>query len=97
MYESSLVQTSVSILWALTGVVLTLYASHRNYRFLWVTGAFLLGLVVLKLFVIDLSALSNLARIISFLVVGLLLTSIGYFAPIPNKGNDKNNKNQETL
>jgi len=37
------------------------------------------------LFVIDLSTLGSLARIISFLVVGILLTSIGYFAPLPDK------------
>ena len=49
------------------------------------SGAVLLGLVVLKLFVIDLSTLDNLSRIISFLVVGILLTSIGYFAPLPDK------------
>ncbi|MGK0269407.1 MAG: putative membrane protein [Cocleimonas sp.] len=88
MYASSLVQTSVSILWAFTGVVLTLFASRKNNRLLWVIGAVLLGLVVLKLFVIDLSALGSLGRIISFLVVGALLTSIGYFAPLPDKDDD---------
>jgi len=87
MYASSLVQTSVSILWAFIGVVLTLFSSHRHYRFLWMTGALLLGLVILKLFIVDLSALGSLGRIISFLVVGFLLTSIGYFAPIPDKEN----------
>ena len=90
LYASSLVQTSVSILWAFTGVVLTLFASRKNNRLLWMIGAVLLGLVVLKLFVIDLSALGSLGRVISFLVVGLLLTSIGYFAPLPEKEVDEN-------
>ena len=85
LFDSNLVQTSVSILWALSGVLLMRYASHRNDRVLWLTGAVLLGLVVLKLFLIDLSALGSLGRIISFLVVGALLISIGYFAPIPNR------------
>ena len=83
MYDSNLVQTAVSILWAFTGVLLTLFGSHKNKRLIWLMGAVLLGFVVLKLFVIDLSALGSLGRIISFLVVGALLTSIGYFAPIP--------------
>jgi uncharacterized membrane protein len=85
LFNSNLVQTAVSILWALTGVLLTLYSSHRKNRILWLTAAVLLGLVVLKLFVIDLSALGSLGRIISFLVVGALLISIGYFAPLPNR------------
>ena len=93
LFDSNLVQTSVSILWALSGVLLTLYSSHRKNRVLWVTGAVLLGLVVLKLFVIDLSALGSLGRIVSFLVVGALLISIGYFAPLPNK----NENNDESV
>jgi uncharacterized membrane protein len=91
LYNSNLVQTAVSILWALSGVLLTLYASRKNIRILWLTGAVLLGLVVLKLFVIDLSALGSLGRVISFLVVGVLLTSIGYFAPLPDRSDSNNN------
>ena len=89
LYSSNLVQTAVSILWALSGVILTIYASRKKIRFLWMAGAFILGLVVLKLFVIDLSTLGSLARIISFLVVGILLTSIGYFAPLPDKEDEQ--------
>lgn len=85
LFYSTWVQTSVSILWALSGVLLTLYSSKKQIRVLWVTGAVLLGLVVLKLFVIDLAALGSLGRVVSFLVVGVLLTSIGYFAPLPDK------------
>jgi len=88
LFRSNWVQTAVSILWALSGVLLTLYSSRKNIRLLWVTGAVLLGLVVLKLFVIDLAALGSLGRVISFLVVGALLTSIGYFAPLPDKSED---------
>jgi len=87
-YNSSLVQTAVSILWALSGVLLTVYASRKALRVLWIAGGALLILVALKLFVIDLSELGSLARIISFLVVGALLTSIGYFAPLPDKESD---------
>ncbi len=88
LYNSSLVQTAVSILWALSGVFLTVFASRKALRVLWIAGGALLILVALKLFVIDLSELGSLARIISFLVVGALLTSIGYFAPLPDKQKD---------
>lgn len=84
LYNSSLVQTAVSLLWALSGVILTIFASKKNMRTVWIAGGILLGVVVLKLFTIDLSTLSNISRIISFIVVGLLLTSIGYFAPLPD-------------
>ena len=94
MYASSLVQTAMSILWAFTGVALTLFASRKNNRLLWVIGAVLLGLVVLKLFVIDLSALGSLGRVVSFLVVGALLTSIGYFAPLPEKESENTTKEE---
>ena len=83
LYHSSLVQTSVSVLWAISGVLLTIFASKKKMRTVWIAGGILLGVVVLKLFTIDLSTLGNLSRIVSFLVVGLLLTSIGYFAPLP--------------
>ena len=95
LYNSSLVQTTVSILWALSGVLLTVYASRKALRVLWIAGGALLILVALKLFVIDLSELGSLARIISFLVVGALLTSIGYFAPLPDKETDENTNDLE--
>jgi uncharacterized membrane protein len=43
----------------------------------------LLGVVVAKLFLVDLAQLSTIAKIGTFLVVGLLLVLVGYFAPVP--------------
>jgi RarD protein len=43
----------------------------------------LLGVVVLKLFFIELADHGGLYRIVSFIVVGLLLLVVGYFAPVP--------------
>ena len=88
LYHSGLVQAAVSIFWTLSGVILTVFANRKQARSVWIAGAILLGLAVLKLFIIDLSELGSLARIISFLVVGVLLTSIGYFAPLPDKNDD---------
>jgi uncharacterized membrane protein len=42
-------------------------------------------MVVLKLFIVDLSGTGTIARIISFLVVGILMLIIGYFSPLPPK------------
>jgi uncharacterized membrane protein len=43
----------------------------------------LLALVVVKLFAVDLSRVGGVARIVSFIGVGLLLLLIGYLAPVP--------------
>ena len=76
-------QTSLSILWALLGLVITFYATRKAERQLWLYGATLLGVVILKLFLIDLSAQETIERIVSFTGVGLLLTLVGYFSPLP--------------
>jgi uncharacterized membrane protein len=39
--------------------------------------------VVVKLFVIDLSHVGGLERIVSFIGVGLLMLVVGWFAPVP--------------
>jgi uncharacterized membrane protein len=50
---------------------------------LWLAGAGLLGLVLVKLFTVDLSGSGTLARVVSFMVVGILILVIGYLSPIP--------------
>lgn len=84
---SPAVQTGLSLLWTLCALATMLWATRRAApalaRPLWMAGAGLLGAVVLKLFVVDLSQLGSLARIISFLAVGALMLVIGYVAPLP--------------
>jgi uncharacterized membrane protein len=46
-------------------------------------GAALLAVVVVKLFLLDLSALSGMPRVAAFLGVGVLLLIIGFVAPLP--------------
>jgi uncharacterized membrane protein len=43
----------------------------------------LLGVVVVKLFLVDLAQLSTPAKIGTFLVVGILLLLVGYLSPVP--------------
>jgi len=45
----------------------------------------LIGVVVAKLFFVELSNRGGLARIVSFIGVGVLLLVVGYFAPLPPK------------
>lgn len=48
-------------------------------------GAALIAVVVAKLFFVELSNRGGLARIVSFIGVGVLLLVVGYFAPLPPK------------
>jgi uncharacterized membrane protein len=83
LYASTLTQASLSVAWAAVGVALMLLGHRRVQRAVWVVGAALLGVVVAKLFFIELADHGGLYRIVSFIVVGLLLLLVGYFAPVP--------------
>lgn len=83
LFHSRLAQASLSIAWALMGVSTMLLGNRRASRSLWAAGAVLLGVVVLKLFAIELADRGGLYRIVSFIGVGVLLLVVGYFAPVP--------------
>jgi uncharacterized membrane protein len=83
LLDDVLVQATLSILWTSTALVLMLLARRNMKRQFWIIGAGLLGLVVVKLFLVDLANSGTIARIVSFLVVGVLLLVIGYVTPVP--------------
>jgi uncharacterized membrane protein len=83
MMNSTLVQTSLSIFWGLLGFAAMTAAAHRKWRHVWIVGAALMIVVVAKLFLVDLSNIGTVARITSFLTVGVLLLVTGYLAPLP--------------
>jgi uncharacterized membrane protein len=84
MLVDTRVQTAISILWTVIGMGAMLFASRRLMRPLWIIGAALVGVVLIKMFFIDLGASGTVERIVSFLVVGSLLVATGYFSPIPD-------------
>ncbi|MDD5392505.1 MAG: DUF2339 domain-containing protein [Thiothrix sp.] len=81
-------QTLLAILWTLTGMILAWRGNRIANRKLWIAGASLLGMVVLKLFVVDFASSGTLARVVSFISVGVLLLFIGYLAPLPPPEDD---------
>ncbi len=85
MFRSEIFQTSISIVWTLTAFIVMWMATRKRYRKLWYVGATLLGIVVIKLFLIDLADSGAVTRIISFMTVGILMLVIGYVSPIPPK------------
>ena len=83
LFASFLVQAGYSLLWTLLALALMLTAHRRQQRTLWMGGAALLGLTVLKLLLIDLSNRGGGERIVTFIGVGVIMLVIGYFAPLP--------------
>jgi uncharacterized membrane protein len=85
MTSSMGVQAGWSIVWALVALVLMIGGNIRKNRLPWQAGAVLAGVVVLKLFFVELRGHGGLAGIISFIAVSVLGLIIGYFAPMPPK------------
>jgi uncharacterized membrane protein len=83
LYHSQFIQAMLSLVWTLCAFGLMRFAVSRLSKPLWMLGAVLLGVVVLKLFVIDLRNVGSVARIVSFMGVGGLMLLIGFLAPLP--------------
>ncbi|MCU1760355.1 DUF2339 domain-containing protein [Pseudomonas sp. 14P_8.1_Bac3] len=88
LLASMQVQAGLSIVWTLMALGLMIGGHLRHRREVWLIGAALIGVVVAKLFFVELSNRGGLARIVSFIGVGVLLLVVGYFAPLPPKRAD---------
>jgi uncharacterized membrane protein len=83
MLRSDVVQTAFSILWTVVALASMAVASRLGLRAAWIAGAVLMAVVVVKLFMIDLSNVGTIQRIVSFVGVGVLMLVLGYFSPVP--------------
>lgn len=83
--HSTFVQSALSIFWGVLGFAAMTAAAKQRWRYVWMVGVGLMGVVIAKLFFVDLSSINTVARIASFLTVGLLLVVTGYLAPLPPK------------
>ena len=79
------VQSALSIYWAMLGFGGMIWGARQSHRGIWLAGTGLMALVVIKLFLVDLGNTGTVARIVSFLGVGVLLLVVGYLAPAPPK------------
>ncbi|UUZ46742.1 DUF2339 domain-containing protein [Massilia sp. B-10] len=84
LFASQFVQAMLSLVWSVTALILMWRAAAKGSRKQWMLGAGFLALVVGKLFLVDLDGVGSVARIVSFVGVGLLMVLIGYLAPYPN-------------
>jgi uncharacterized membrane protein len=83
IFDYPLVQMSFTFMWAISAFILMLLAHKKSLRMLWIIGAALMALVVVKIFLLDLSQTGTVERIASFIGAGLMLLVMGYFAPLP--------------
>jgi uncharacterized membrane protein len=88
MLSSRLAQASLSVFWAILALAAMVYATRTARRPIWVVGAVLMAVVVAKLFLIDLSSVGGIERIVSFIAVGVLMLVIGYFSPVPPRNTE---------
>jgi uncharacterized membrane protein len=80
---SQTVQALLSLAWGASAFALMRIAARTARRQVWWIGALLYGIVVAKLFLVDLANGGSIARVVSFVGVGLLLLLVGYLAPYP--------------
>ncbi len=78
-------QASLSLTWSSVAIAGMVLSARWQWRTLWLVSASLMGVVVVKLFVVELGNSGGVARIVSFIGVGLLLLLVGWFAPAPPK------------
>jgi uncharacterized membrane protein len=96
LFASPLVQAALSLFWTVLALLLMATGTRRARRLLWMVGAGLMAAVVIKLFFVDLDRVGSVARIVSFLGVGVLMLIIGYLAPVPPRSTESASGQQES-
>src|SRR5690606_9832033 len=83
LWDNATAQMSLTVVWSLFGMGHWIAGSKRGDRGMWKVGAILIGLVLVKLIVVDRTHLGDLMGIGSFIAFGLLCLVVGYLAPAP--------------
>jgi uncharacterized membrane protein len=89
LWTSPLAQAALSIVWTVAGIAAMLLGKRRGSRAVWIGGGALMGVVIVKLLLIDRQHLQDLTAIVGVLVVGVLLVGVGYFAPVPPRAGEE--------
>lgn len=83
MFQSTLLQATLSLTWALSALALMVYATRRGTRTLWFAGFALLAAVGAKMLMIDLASAGTVEWTGSLLGIGALILIASYVAPVP--------------
>jgi uncharacterized membrane protein len=82
-------QSALALVWSVFGCGAMLLGHARQRRSTWIAGATVMGVVLVKMLLIDRRNLGELPGIIATLGVGALLAAVGYFAPVPPAESDE--------
>lgn len=91
LLDANSAQATLSVLWTFFGVSAWVAGSRLKSAPLWWAGAIILGIVLVKLLLVDRQFLSTAAGILSFMAFGLLSIAVGYLAPAPPATRDQEN------
>ncbi|MFH1983004.1 MAG: DUF2339 domain-containing protein [Pseudomonadota bacterium] len=83
LFEATPFQSAIAVLWAIIALGAMVWAARSASRPVWFAAAGLLGVDVVKLFIVDLSGSGSISRIVSFIAVGALMLLVGFFSPLP--------------
>lgn len=75
---SSQKQFILSAIWMVYSILLMIWGIFRRSRVIRITSILLFGITIMKLFLIDLSFLGNIYRIVSFIGLGVILLFASY-------------------
>lgn len=89
LWHSRLIQTTFALFWMFCALVVMIRATRRASRQQWLGGATLLGVVMLKLMLVDSAGGGGLARAVAFIGVAILVLIVGYFSPLPPKAGEE--------
>lgn len=89
LWHSRLIQTCFALFWMLMALVVMLRATRNRSRREWLCGAVLLGIVIVKLMLVDSARGGGLARAVAFIGVAILVLIVGYFSPLPPKAGEE--------
>lgn len=68
----------ISVAWAIYGIVLLIGGFWRKLKMLRYIGLLVLGVLLLKAFIVDMNAVSTIYRIMAFLATGVTLVGVSY-------------------
>ncbi|WP_312235692.1 DUF2339 domain-containing protein [Pseudescherichia sp.] len=94
LWSSRLVQTCFALFWMLVALLVMLRAARQVSRREWLCGAALLGVVIVKLMLVDSAGGGGLARAVAFIGVAVLVLIVGYFSPLPPRVQQTHNEEQ---
>jgi len=83
MFQSTLLQATLSLTWTVSALALMVWATRRGARTLWFAGFALLAEVGAKMLMVDLAGAGTAEWTGSLLGIGVLILAASYLAPVP--------------